>query len=321
MSEARSEAGVAVVGCGQWGRNLARDFAALGALAAVVDPDPDAAAAQGAAHGVPVLTFDEALHADGIGALAIAAPAERHHDLAVAALEAGKHVFVEKPIALTRADGEAMHAAAERARRCLMVGHLLHYHAAFRALRETIAAGAIGRPLHATSSRLSMGRLRTEEDVLWSFAPHDISMLLALAGEPPSRIEARGRALVSAALADEARVDLGFPSGFTAHVHVSWLSPFKRQQLVVTGERGSVVFDDTAPWDRKLVVTPHRVEGGSVLRRGEPEPIALDAAEPLRTECAHFLECCESGRPPRTDAREALRVLAVLVAASRAMAR
>ena len=319
MAEAWRGTGVAVVGCGHWGRNLARNFAGLGALAAVVDPEPAAAEAQGKAHGVPAMTFDAALSADGVHAVAIAAPAERHAEIAVAASRAGRHVFVEKPIALSRADGEAMRDAARDAGRTLMVGHLLQYHPAFLALWEQVAGGAIGKPLQATSIRLSMGRLRTEEDVLWSFAPHDVSMLLALAGEPPSRIGATGRALVSHDLADEARLELAFPSGFTAHAHLSWLSPFKRQQLVVTGETGSIVLDDTEPWERKLVVTSHAVVDGPALRKGAPEPVALEAAEPLRAECMHFLECCAGLHPPRTDADEALRVLDVLVAASDAM--
>ena len=319
MAQAWSGIGVAVVGCGHWGRNLARNFAELGALAAAVDPDPAAAELQGRTHGVSAMGLEAALGADEVHAVAIAAPAERHAEIAVAASRAGRHVFVEKPIALSRADGEAMRDAARDTGRTLMVGHLLQYHPAFLALRERIAAGAIGKPLQVTSSRLSMGRLRTEEDVLWSFAPHDVSMIIALAGEPPSRVAATGRALVSRDLADEARMDLDFPSGFTAHAHLSWLSPFKRQQLVVAGETGSIVFDDTEPWERKLVVTPHSVVDGPALRKGEPEPVALRRDEPLRAECVHFLECCAGLHPPRTDADEALRVLDVLVAASEAM--
>ena len=308
---------IAVVGCGHWGRNLARNFAGLRALGAVVDVDPAAAERVASANGVTARSFEEVLGDPDVAAVAIATPAESHRDVTLRALDAGKHVFVEKPIALSLEDGRVMGARARAAGRVLMVGHLLRYHAAFRRLRSLLAAGAVGELLYLYSNRLSMGRLRTEEDVLWSFAPHDVSMILDLAGERPETVSAHGASLVSraTALCDEAHVHLGFASGLRAHVHVSWLSPFKEQRLVVVGSEGSLTFDDTLPWSHKLVHTPHAV-GEGALAKGEPAAVDLVESEPLRAECEHFLGAIAGRHAPLTDADEALGVLDVLVRAS-----
>ncbi|NWG70627.1 MAG: Gfo/Idh/MocA family oxidoreductase [Parvularculaceae bacterium] len=310
---------VAVLGCGYWGKNLARNFAELGALVALSDPDVATAAREAEKNRVPARDTSDILADRAIGAVAIAAPAEHHAELALAALAAGKHVFVEKPLALNREDGEAIVAAAQGAGRILMVGHLLRYHPAFEALLSTVRSGRIGRLRYAYSHRLSLGKLRVEENVLWSFAPHDVSMLLALFGERPDRVEARGGSFVTPGIEDEHRLDMTFPGGGRAHVFASWLHPFKEHRLVVVGEKGMIVFEDSAADPKqKLRLYAHGMNRSGRAPepvKAEPEPIAFGLAEPLKQECSHFLDCISSNAQPRTDGTEALAVLDVLLRA------
>ena len=314
---------VAAIGTGYWGRNIARNLAELGALAAVVDSDAAVAGAIAAGHGVPARLAGDVLDDPAIAAVAIAAPAAQHAALVRQALLAGKHVFVEKPLALTVAEAEALVALADQRHRVLMVGHLLQYHPAFLALREAVAAGRLGRLRYVSSSRLNLGKIRREEDILWSFAPHDISMILALVGGEPSRITAEGAWLLHERIADITTTHLAFPGGERAHVHVSWFHPVKEQRLTVIGEHAMAVFDDSQPWPRKLMLYPHQLvwqNNAPVPRKAEGEPVALDEVEPLGAELAHFLECAATGATPRTDGREGLRVLRVLEAASASLA-
>lgn len=313
---------VAVIGCGYWGKNLVRNFGALGALAAVVDPRPELAATHAREHGVPALSLDAILAAADVEAVAIAAPAEQHAELTLRALDAGKHVFVEKPLALTVADGERIVARAARAARVVMVGHLLQYHPAFLRLREMVADGTLGRLQYIYSNRLNLGKIRREENVFWSFAPHDLSMILSLAGESPERIEAVGHAYLHPSLVDVTTTHLVFPNGIRAHVFVSWLHPFKEQKLIVVGDGGMAVFDDSESWERKLVLYRHRVlwrDGIPAPSRADAEPVPLEPAEPLKLECQHFLDCVSQDSSPRTDVHEGLAVLRLLEAAQRAL--
>jgi predicted dehydrogenase/acetyltransferase-like isoleucine patch superfamily enzyme len=313
---------VAVIGCGYWGRNLVRVFDDIGALAAVCDASASVAAEHASKYGVPARALDEILADDAIPAVAIAAPAAAHAELAGQALRAGKHVFVEKPLALRSTDAEELIARAAERERVLMVGHLLHYHPAFLALRELIAAGRLGRLQYIYSNRLNLGKIRREENVFWSFAPHDISMILALAGEMPSSVSAKGASYLHNVIADVTNTYLSFPSGINAHIFVSWLHPYKDQKLVVVGSEGMAVFDDTRPWSEKLSLYGHRIgwrDGAPEPERAEAERIALHQAEPLRLECEHFIECVGSGARPRTDGAEGLAVLRVLEAAEAAL--
>lgn len=315
---------VAAIGVGYWGRNLVRNFAELGSLAALADPDRDAAAALAGKYRVPVLDWQAVLNDSGIEGVAIAAPAGLHARLAQEALLAGKHVFVEKPLALAVTEAEALTRLAERQDRRLMVGHLLQYHPAFIALRDLVRAGALGRLQYIYSNRLNLGKVRREEDILWSFAPHDISMILSLIGQEPVRVTAEGGYYLHNAIADVTTTHLAFAGGERAHVHVSWLHPYKEQKLVVIGDLGMAVFDDGEPWEKKLLLYPHRIEWRETMpvpHRADAEPVALDAGEPLRLECQHFLDCIATGGRPRTDGGEGVRVLRVLTAASAALQR
>jgi predicted dehydrogenase/acetyltransferase-like isoleucine patch superfamily enzyme len=313
---------VGVIGCGYWGRNLVRNFAELGALAAVSDSQKERQNEFAARCGVAGLDVAEMLRAKDIVAIVIAAPAAQHGSLAMRALAAGKHVFVEKPLALDVAEAERVLQHAEQADRLVMVGHLLQYHPAFLKLKELVAQGELGRIQYIYSNRLNLGKFRREENVFWSFAPHDISMILSLAGGLPERVHAIGHCYLHKRIADVTTTHLDFANGIQAHVFVSWLHPFKEQKLVVVGDGGMAVFDDGQPWDRKLLLYRHKVawrDGLPEPRCADAIPLPLNAAEPLQLECRHFLDCVRDGCQPRTGAREGLAVLRVLDAAERAV--
>ncbi|MBV9078942.1 MAG: Gfo/Idh/MocA family oxidoreductase [Methylobacteriaceae bacterium] len=313
---------VAVVGCGRWGRNHVRNHAELGSLAAVVDHHPDRARELGAAHDVPALSFEAALADPSVEALVFALPPSQNLPLGRWALAAGKHLFVEKPLALSVVDGAALCEAAERHDRRLMVGHILQYHPAFLALRDLVWAGRLGRLLSVVSTRLDLGRIRREEDAMWALAPHDLSMILALVGAEPASVAASGGFHTHPAIADATHLELGFPGGLRAEIRSSWLHPIKEQRLVVVGTDAMAVFDDREPWERKLVLTPSRLAGAAeapAAEGGEPEPLPVEPGEPLKRECRHFLDCIRTGARPITDGREGLGVLAVLERASAAL--
>lgn len=315
---------IALIGCGAWGRNIARALARLGALEVICDTAADGLRSFASELGTTATDDAAAVFArDDIAAVAIATPAAGHAATARLALEAGKHVFVEKPIALDIGEARALAALAEERSRVLMVGHLLHYHPLFARLLELIREGVLGRVRYVFSNRLNQGRVRTEENALWSLAPHDISMILAIAGRKPVHVTAEGHAAVQPALADLATVHLEFGGGLKAHVFCSWLNPYKEHRLAVVGDKAMAVFEDSAPhWDDKLILYRHRVE----MRDGVPEfvkaageRVPVAEARPLDEEMRHFLECVETGRPARTGPAEAIPVLEVLTAAERAI--
>lgn len=313
---------IAVIGAGYWGKNVVRVFAELGALGAICDSDRAAAAPLAERHKVPLADLAGVLADDSIAGVAIAAPAAVHARLASAALEAGKHVFIEKPLALDVAEAEALCALAQRRGRRLMVGHLLQYHPAFVTLRALVAEGRLGRLQYLYSNRLNLGKVRREEDILWSFAPHDISMILSLVGAEPTRVSATGSCFLHSEIADVTMTHLGFAGGEQAHIFVSWLHPFKEQKLVVVGDRAMAVFDDGEPWERKLQLYSHRIEWRATLpvpQRADAEPVPVAEAEPLRLELQHFLDCIASGAEARTDGAEGVRVLRVLAQATAAL--
>ena len=295
-----------------------RNFSELDALAAVVDPDPRVASAQAEAFGVVAQTYEEALENPGVTGVAIAAPAALHAELAREALDRGKHVYVEKPLALDVEDASALCKLAEAKGLTLMVGHLLQYHPAFLELRRMVNEGELGRLQYLYSNRLNFGKFRREENALWSFAPHDLSMILSLVGSEPDQVRATGHTYLHKTIADVTTTHMTFPGGEAAHVFVSWLHPVKEQKLVVVGDRGMAVFDDGEPWESKLRSYSHRVDwqnGFPHPAKADGKPVPIEPSEPLRLECQHFLDCVATGEAPRTDGREGLRVLRVLQAA------
>lgn len=311
---------VAAVGGGYWGPNLIRNTERLGALAMICDRDPTTLAKLSQSHpGVPVtLDYGEVLADESIDAVVIATPASTHHRLAMQAMEAGKHVFVEKPLALTAAEAEDLAATADRLDRVLMVGHILEYHPAFEALLKLVASGELGEIKHVRSTRLSLGKLRSEENVMWSFAPHDVSLVLGvLAPLEPTRVEAFGTTILQPGIPDTVHMDLGFEGGVTAHIHVSWLEPNKLHQLTVIGTKAMAVFEDSRA-ENKLVVYDRgfdQVEGHWQLRKGEERVVEFAPGEPMARELSHFLSCIASRRHPKSDGWSGARVLRVLEAA------
>ncbi|HTV67421.1 MAG TPA: Gfo/Idh/MocA family oxidoreductase [Rhizobiaceae bacterium] len=316
-------ASIAHIGYGYWGKNLARNFAELGVLAAVVDFDPKAAKAGADAFGVRALSFEDALADPAIDGISLASPAVLHFAQAKAALDAGKHVFVEKPLALDVKDAETLAAIADKAGLTLMVGHLLQYHPVYIRLRELVEAGELGRLQYVYSNRLSLGKFRTEENVLWSFAPHDISMILGLIGEEPTSVTAQGSVTYTPGIADIVTVQMHFAGGASAHVQACWMHPFKEQRLVVIGDKAMAVFEDSTPdWDAKLKLYRHMIDTSGAVPspvKAEAEAIIVPKGEPLKAECAHFVDCIDKRLQPRTDGSEGVRVLRVLARAEAAL--
>lgn len=313
---------IVVIGCGYWGRNLARCFQSLGVLSAVSDTLIERAAVFSREFEVPATSLDDILSSSEINAVVIATPAVTHAPIALQTLAKGKHAFIEKPLAMNVEDAEQVRESAEREDRIVLVGHLLQYHPAFLKLRELVACGELGRLQYIYSNHVNLGKIRREENVFWSFAPHDISMILSLSGDMPEEVEAVAHCYLHDKIADVTITHLKFANGINAHMFVSWLHPFKEQKFVVIGDGGMAVFDDGQPWSRKLQLYRHKVTWGNGMpetSRGDAQAVALDEAEPLKAECQHFVDCIQQGRRPRTDALEGLRVLQVLDAAQRAM--
>lgn len=313
-----SNPNIAVIGCGYWGKNLVRVFRDLGALRVVCDGhEGGRAEARKLAPDAEVLDDPQRVFArPDLDAVVLATPAETHEPLTLQALAAGKDVLVEKPMALNHQQGLRMHDAAERHGRILMVGHLLEYHPAVLKLRELLAGGELGRVNYIYSNRLNFGKIRTEENALWSFAPHDIAVILRLVGELPLEVTCVGGSYLTPNLADVTVSCLHFRTGLRAHIFVSWLNPFKEQKLVVVGDRQMAVFNDVAKAD-KLVLYDQRVDFANrqpVLQKGTEAAVALPAVEPLRAECEHFLACIRTRSAPLTGSASGIGVLRVLQA-------
>ncbi|MFT6045960.1 MAG: UDP-2-acetamido-3-amino-2,3-dideoxy-glucuronate N-acetyltransferase [Arenicella sp.] len=318
-------ANIACVGAGYWGKNLIRNFHSIGVLHTICDGVQDVVEKfQQQYPEVAVSTsYDEVLSNSEIDAVSIATPAETHHALIIKALNAGKHVYVEKPLCLDEAHAQECIKLADQLGLTLMVGHLLWYHPMVLEIKRAVDAGEIGTLRYIYSNRLNMGLLRSEENVLWSFAPHDISMILGLVGSEPESVQAHSANHLNPEIADQAVGLMKFAGNVSAHIFVSWLNPFKEQKLVVVGEDAMLVFDDTNPeWDKKLVKYAHSVEWQGdrpVAVKAEPEFIQLPKAEPLKNECQHFIDSVENKSIPRTDGQEGLRVLKVLNKLQQAM--
>ncbi len=310
---------IAIIGCGHWGKNLVRNFAELGSLVAVCDPNDQLAQSYAEQYNVGNLSFAAILASPAIEGVVLAVPAPLHAPMAIEAMNAGKHVYVEKPLAMNRIEAEAMIASAKENDVQLMVGHLLQYHPVFMAVRGLVESGELGSLSYVYSNRLSFGKVRSEEDVIWSFAPHDISMILSLTGHEPGTVRTESTSILQPNIADSAMVHFEFQSGLKAHISVSWLHPYKEQKLVVVGKNSMAVFDDTRPWNEKLALYRHVVQatdGLPNLEKAEVKYIEVPQSEPLRNECQHFLDIVSGNVVPLTDGDEGLRVLKVLSAAS-----
>lgn len=307
---------IAVIGSGYWGKNLVRNFNELGALHTICDSN--IATLRSFQEKYPDKrfqnSFEVVLQDPNINAVAIATPAETHFDLAKRALLAGKHVFVEKPLSLVVSEAETLNQLATNRNLKLMVGHILLYHPAIIKLKEIIDSGELGKINYIYSNRLNLGKFRTEENILWSFAPHDISAILYLLGEMPTQVMAQGGNYLNTEIADVTMSVLSFKSGVKGHIFVSWLHPSKEQKLVVVGDKKMALFDDTLP-QGQLQIHDKGVEWVNrqpIPRKNEAQIVPIESDEPLKAECTHFIECIESDRTPKTDGNNGIQVLKIL---------
>lgn len=315
---------VALVGAGYWGKNLLRNLYELSAIDTLLDTDPHIIEkAKQQYPGIKTTSsFSQILNNPKIEAIFIATPAETHALFVRETLLSGKHCFVEKPLCLSEKDGMELVDIARQKGLLLMVGHLLWYHPAILKLKDLIDQGELGRIRYIYSNRLNMGKLRREENVLWSFAPHDVSIILGLLQEMPESVQAQGGNYLHQHISDVTVSLLSFNSGVKAHIFVSWLHPFKEQKLVVVGDEKMAVFDDTLPWEQKLSIYPHHVKWQGPIPlaiKAKQEFIDITPNEPLKEECRHFLECISNNTSPRTDGFEGLKVLHVLNACQKAI--
>ncbi|ADI39163.1 glucose--fructose oxidoreductase [Waddlia chondrophila 2032/99] len=317
---------IAVVGGGRWGRNLIRNFFEIGALHTICDMNE--ALLDSYLEKYPNINtttnFNSILENPLLSRIVIAAPAIQHYALAKKALLAGKDVYVEKPLCLDCGEARELIDLAQKSGRILMIGHLLQYHPYVLKLQELVSTGELGRLQYIVSNRLNLGAVRTEENSLWNFAPHDVSVILSLCGnQMPESVRCLGGDFVSQGVADKALMTLRFNGGIRSHIYVSWLNPYKEQKLILTGSHGMAVFDDTKPWEKKLVFyrTQIKWNNGIIpqIESESSEPIIVPPAEPLKEECRHFIKCCDERIRPKTDGEEALRVLKVLQAAQKSM--
>ena len=315
---------IALVGAGNWGKNHLRNLNELGVLNLVLEKSDDIILKR--KEDFPNVNFvkHEKFVIDNpeIKGVVIAAPAVLHFELAKKYLLAGKDVMVEKPLALTIEEGEELVNIAQKEKRILMVGHILQYHPAVMKLKEMIDRGDLGKIRYIYSNRLNIGKLRTEENVLWSFAPHDISIILMLMGEEePEKVSAFGASYLNQAIFDTTLTELEFKNGVKAHIFVSWLHPFKEQKLVVIGSEKMAVFDDISK--EKLFIYEHKIkwEKGKIpiAEKADYKIVQFETKQPLREELLHFIECINKRQVPKTDAKEGLRVLKVLNEAEKSL--
>lgn len=307
---------IAIAGCGYWGKNLVRNFAELGVLHTICDSEPRILKQLKSLYPeVNIRTdYHQVLANQDIQGVVIATPAASHYPMAKEALLSGKDVFVEKPLALTVKEGEELVKLAEGKNKVLMVGHLLEYHPAVGKLKELVDKGELGKINYIYSNRLNLGKFRTEENILWSFAPHDISIIILLLGEMPQEISAHGGYYLHQDIADVTLTTLGFKDGIRAHIFVSWLHPYKEQKLVVVGNRKMALFDDTNPGD-KLFLYSHEIEWVDrkpVPHQKLPQVVEVPSDEPLKIECQDFIERIKDRKKPKVDGRKGLQVLEVL---------
>lgn len=307
---------IAVVGCGYWGKNLVRNLSQLGVLASICDVNTAAALAISKEFNIPALTLDEVLASDADGIM-VAVPSPLHFSVAQQALTVGKHVFVEKPLTLAVYEAQLLEELAKRNSRVLMVGHIHQYHPAFMTLKHMVLQGELGQLQYIHANRLNLGRIRCEENVLFDFAPHDISMILALTQELPRSVYASGISSITANVQDIANAHLEF-NDMQAHITVSWLHPYKEHKLTVIGTKGMAVFDDCQDWDAKLKLFANPIQWQDGIPYAKPTTgvsIPIEVVEPLKQECRHFVESIIHNAKPRTDVKEAIKVLKILTAA------
>ena len=308
---------VGVIGAGHWGKNLVRNFAELGVLAGVADPmEENRSAALQQSPGIELFDNEADLLAAGYDAVAIATPAATHYRIARRALEVGLDVFVEKPVTLDAVEALELQRLAEQGERILMVGHLLLYQPAVNFIAEFLRKGKLGQVYTLHQRRSKLGRVRSEENVMWSFGAHDVAVLLVLAGESPDQIQAWGHAAVRSGVEDDTYLHLGFPSGLKASLHNSWLWPRVERELIVVGEKGMLVFEESGS---RVVLHRKVVDSEGNHHDGGEEILFEGSAQPLSLELEHFLQCCRERKVPVSDGRNGFETVRVLEEAGKAL--
>jgi predicted dehydrogenase len=321
LSDISAPVRVGVVGLGYWGPNLARNLAAIPGCELAWLCDASADAREKLERSFPnarsTSALEDLLYDEALDAVVLATPVPTHAELAIAVAQAGKHCFVEKPLATTAADAERAVAAAAEAGKILMVGHLLEYHPAVARLKELIESEELGNLFYIYGNRLNLGKLRADENALWSLGAHDVSVALHLIGEEPEECLAHGASYVREGVQDVVFCYLRFPSGIVAHLHLSWLDPHKERRITVVGSRRMATFDDMLI-EGKLTIYDKgfdedtRSWGEYIARSGDTFSPRIPNLEPLRIECEHFVQCIRSGETPRSDGNSGLRVVRVL---------
>ncbi len=325
---------VAVIGAGYWGSNLLRIFSSLpnAHLEAVCDKKRECLdRAKKSYPWVKIFQdYKEVLGDPRIEVVVVATEAQFHYQIARECLSAGKHVLVEKPLALSQEQCKDLIDIAKGKNRVLMVGHTFEYNAAVRKLKEYITASELGKIYYIYSQRLNLGIIRQDINAMWNFAPHDISIILYLLGEEPVSVSAKGLSYIQEGIEDVVFMNLDFPGNVSAHIHISWLDPNKVRKTTVVGSKKMIVYDDLAS-DAKITVYDKGVEKKSfgefktfgdfqlLLRAGDMHIPKIDFIEPLKVECSHFVECIEKGKKPLTDGFDGLRVVRVLEAAQKSL--
>ncbi len=315
---------IVLIGHGYWGKNIARNLHQIGALHGACDLNEKALQKIRLLYPEIRLyrSISEILADEAVAGVVISTQARTHAELALQAISAGKDVFVEKPLALSYEAGQRVVELAESRGSILMVGHLLEYHPALLRLVELVRSDELGKLQYIYSNRLNLGKFRREENILWSFAPHDMSIILRLVDESPIEVMATGGAYLQPNVADTTVTNLLFDNGLRAHIFVSWLHPHKEQRLVVVGSKKMAVFDDrTAPGEKLVVYDKGAdwIDNLPVPRQGAGAPVGYEEAEPLRMEMKHFVQCVATRQQPRTDGYNGLRVLQVLQAAQQSL--
>jgi UDP-2-acetamido-3-amino-2,3-dideoxy-glucuronate N-acetyltransferase len=316
---------IGVIGLGYWGKNIFRNFYEMGIIRTACDFNPRVIEEykRGFDDISYTVSVEDVLSDPAVKAVSIATPAITHCDITKKSLLAGKDVFVEKPLALTSEEGSQLMDLAVKKKKILMVGHILQYHPAVIRLKELIKSGKLGKIQYIYSNRLNIGKLRTEENILWSFAPHDISAILMLLGEEPINVSAFGNDSLGNGVYDTTVTSLEFKTGTKGHIFVSWLHPYKDQKLIIVGSKAMAVFDDISK--EKLFFYPHKIEWkkgcNPFALRANYEVIPVASGEPLRLELEHFVECVQKRKRPKTDASEGVKVLKIIEAAEKDLSR
>jgi predicted dehydrogenase len=322
---------IGLIGCGAWGKNLLRNFSNLPGCVLLSCCDENPKQIEKLRPNYPKVKFTqdpkEIIENPNIDAVVISTPPASHFKLCKAAILTDKDVFVEKPLVLGVAQGEELVNLAEEKKKILMVGHIMEYHAVTLKLKEYIDKGELGKVYYVYSTRVNLGKVRDIENALWSFAPHDISMILFLLEKNPISVTATGECYLQKGIEDVAFMTMHFPDGVMAHIHVSWLDPHKDRKLTVVGNKKMAVFDDTQSAEKiwiydKGVETKHDYSTYGEylsLRFGDILIPKIESTEPLKVECEHFIDCVQNRKTPRSDGEDGLRVLKVLDAAQRSL--